>query len=907
MTKAPLHQQIKEQIGSKTVAKIGIPPYITDNLKYSLFDWQKDAIRHFLAFNESEYEFEKPEQSPFHLLFNMATGTGKTLLMASLILYYYKKWYRSFVFFVNQNNIVDKTENNFIDKNHAKYLFNQNIVIDEKNVKIKKVETFSNDSENIEIKFTSIHKLHNDIYKVRENAIYLEDLQKRDIVMLGDEAHHLNADTKKKKSNQMEVSLEFTEELTEKAGQDAIEKSWENTVINKILHKDHKNQFENKNVLLEFTATVPDDEEVQKKYQNRIIFSFDLKEFLKAWYTKEINLISSSFERKERILQALLLNWYRQKIATEHGIANFKGVVLFRSKDIASSKEDFEVFHNIIENLSISDFDFLKRIGSELTEWNASYEKWVSRIKEMAKTIQGEWVLGEAIQYIQYGFKKENCIITNSENNKTQKEKTSEWQEKLLNSLENHNNHIRAIFTVQRLTEWWDVLNLFDIVRLYEKQNTGWSSIKWKTPTTSEVQLIGRGVRYYPFDYGDKLKIKRKFDDDLEHPLRILEELFYHSDNDSKYVSDLKNELKKEWYIQDNRTIKTFKLKQEFKGTDFYKNLYIALNNQVDNPNRRKITLDEIREEFSFEYELSAYSITEEEIVLQEKSDITKYQKKEWVKTTFSKALKDFDYHIFRKAIAIKSKYDNSIFQFEKLKDELNIESVDDLLKDEFLGSFSINVVIEKWMSFEDISTDTQLAILSKFFDEVSVKLKQFSNPYNGDEFKLVKFSDNFYDKEKMVDITANASSLEQDLINTEWYVLNGFNGSSEEENLIRVITKTIWNLQDEYDQVYLLRNEEVLKIYDFQTGMGFQPDFLLFLKEKWKNNYYQIFIEPKGAHLLEKDEWKNVFLKEITARYGVENTLQFANDDYIIIGLPLYNKDYSKEFDENFQPLLGK
>ncbi len=202
--------------------------------------------------------------------------------MAALMLYYYKQGYRNFIFFVNQNNIVDKTENNFIDKNHTKYLFNQNIVIDEKNVKIKKVETFSNDNDNIEIKFTSIHKLHNDIYTVRENAVYLEDLQKRDIIMLGDEAHHLNADTKKKKTSQIEASLEYTEELTEKAGQDAIEKSWENTVINKILHKDHKNQGENKNVLLEFTATIPEDEEVQKKYQNKIIFSFDLKEFLKA-------------------------------------------------------------------------------------------------------------------------------------------------------------------------------------------------------------------------------------------------------------------------------------------------------------------------------------------------------------------------------------------------------------------------------------------------------------------------------------------------------------------------------------------------------------------------------------------------------------------------------------------------
>lgn len=74
----------------------------------------------------------------------------------------------------------------------------------------------------------------------------------------------------------------------------------------------------------------------------------------------------------------------------------------------------------------------------------------------------------EIIEFIKYNFKKENCIITNSETNKTQKEKTSDSQEKFLNSLEDNNNHIRAIFTVNRLTEGWDVLNLFDIVRLYE-------------------------------------------------------------------------------------------------------------------------------------------------------------------------------------------------------------------------------------------------------------------------------------------------------------------------------------------------------------------------------------------------------------------------------------------------------
>lgn len=132
--------------------------------------------------------------------------------------------------------------------------------------------------------------------------------------------------------------------------------------------------------------------------------------------------------------------------------------------------------------------------------------------------------------------------------------------------------------------------------------------------------------------------------------------------------------------------MKTFRLKQEFKETDFYKNLYIALNEKIDNPNRRKTTLDEIRKDFAFEDEIHSLSITEQELVLEDiNADITKYQNKIGDKITIKKCLKDFDYHIFRKAIAMKSKADTAILQFQRLKDELQIDSIDDLLQDDFL------------------------------------------------------------------------------------------------------------------------------------------------------------------------------------------------------------------------------
>lgn len=911
-----LYEKLQSEIWKKTIQKIEIPEDISNNLKYEFFDWQKQSIQNFIAYSDSEYEFEKDETFS-HLLFNMATWTWKTMIMASLILYYYRLGYRSFIFFVNQNNIVDKTENNFCDKHHNKYLFTQNINIDWKNVNIRKVETFSNDSDDIEIKFTSIHKLHNDIYKVKENCVYLDDLLGRDIVMLADEAHHLNSDTKKKKNDNQDYLVEF-EEFNDKTSQDKIEKSWENTVINKILKRNWKTDRVNKNVLLEFTATLPKGEEVEKKYVDKIIYKFDLKEFLRAWYTKEINLVSSSFEKKERILQVLVLNWYRHKISLKYKISNFKGVVLFRSNKIENSKEDFEYFCEIINNLKEKDFDFLKNLWDEIRVWKEVYEKWGSRIKDMIDFINENNISwDEIIDFIKYNFKKDNCIITNSKDWTKKKEKTTEEQEKLLNSLEDKNNHITAIFTVFRLTEWWDVLNLFDIVKLYDTRSNvidEWSigkKVKVGPQTVSEVQLIGRWVRYFPFIFEWKQRNKRKFDNDLNHELRILEELFYHSNNDSLYINELKTELKNQELIETNKKIKSFKLKESFKSdnSDFLNSFKILKNEQIENPNKRKSNLDEIKETFDFKYQISDVSYIEQEVNLNndDEKDLTRWEiKRDELRTLDDIYFRDFDKHIILKWINEKSKKDNSVFKFEKLKEELRIDSIDDIIKDEFLWSFKTTIILSKDRSFEDITNKEKLQIVIKFLDNLEIRLKEIYNPYLWTDFNFVSFKEVFdVVKEKSINENEFTSVLENDLLQKEWYILDWFNGTTEEVNLVTFLNQTMWNLEEKYEKVFLLRNEEVYKIYDFKSWVGFQPDFLLFLKENDNNLYYQIFIEPKGWHLIEKESEvvKNNFLKEITKKYWENNVLINENIHYKLVGLPLYNHEplHRKEFDDEF------
>lgn len=886
------------------IQKPKIPKYISDNLKYEFYDWQKEAFENLLVFEDIKEKTNNTE--PTHLMFNMATGTGKTLLMASCILHYYKQGYRKFIFFVNQSNIVDKTENNFINEIHNKYLFTNTIVIDDRAIKIKRVDTFTSNEDSVEIKFSTIQKLYNDIHIERENQVYLDDLIKKDIVMLADEGHHLNVDTKRR-----EEELNLNTELTAKTSQDEIErKGWEHTVIELLLNK-NGNTGKNKNVLLEFTATIPDNQRVVDKYAPKTIYKFGLKEFLSAGYTKEINLLHSTLNKRERMLQSLLFSWYRHQISLRNDISNFKPVILFRSKTIDDSKADYREFLTMIKNLTAGDFGFLADIETKFAEGQNAYEQGKSRVLDLIKFIKDKGIRKtDIVTFIKDNFTERHCIITNSKTNKTKREKTDESQEKLLNNLEDKNNHIRAIFTVNRLTEGWDVLNLFDIVRLYIGRDEGKTkdgARKAGSATVSEIQLIGRGVRYFPFSYNGKQKNRRKFDNQLDNEMRVLEELYYHSDSDHRYISELKRGLKDKGFIDDGKVEKRFNLKKEFAATNFYKDVKIWKNEQIENPKRKQKELGYLKKELDLKFNLADLGIQEEELDFKnEDTDKKRLDIDSSTKNTISIKVKDFEKHIFQKAVNIKARSGGSLLRFELLKEELDIESIDDF-RENFIGEFEIKLITTK-DGLDDITNQEKLDVLLKFFDVLLSGLKQNVNPYIGSEFEAYELQ-KFFGKEVRKGVVEDDESqrIEGKLKNEGWYVLDQFHGTSEEKAFIKFMRGTISNLKNKYEEVYLLRNEEQYKIYDFDTGQGFQPDFILFLREKGKSKlYYQVLIEPKGDHLLLIDEWKDKFLKKITKKHSGNNILKIEGTEYNLIGLPLFNqKNHTQEFSKAYDRLL--
>src|SRR5699024_11381879 len=108
------------------------PEYITNNMVHTFRYYQDAALRFFhYAQTDASFRFRNVN----HVLFNMATGSGKTDLMAGLILYLYQEHrYQNLLFLVNTNGVLSKTIYNLTNQGSEKYLYTPDIAINEERV-----------------------------------------------------------------------------------------------------------------------------------------------------------------------------------------------------------------------------------------------------------------------------------------------------------------------------------------------------------------------------------------------------------------------------------------------------------------------------------------------------------------------------------------------------------------------------------------------------------------------------------------------------------------------------------------------------------------------------------------------------------------------------------------------------
>lgn len=847
-----LHDIFNNPFAKRALAQVDLPVWISDNLKpgFGQRPYQIEAFKRYIYLDQEELE-EKPRM-PYHLLYNMATGSGKTLIMAGLMLHLYQKGYRNFLFFVNSNNIIQKTKDNFLNQQASKYLFNDKIVIDGKEVLIKEIDNFEEaDNQNINLKFTTIQQLHTDLNNTKENSVTYEDFKDKKLVLIADEAHHLIAGTK--------------------SGN--LFGSWEDTV-----KKIHDSNFEN--ILLEFTATIDTDTaELVNHYQDKVIFKYDLAQFRIDKYSKEINLIRSLYDEQDRIIQALILNLYRQELATSNNI-NLKPVILFKAKKtIAESEKNKENFHKLIDDFSVTMVDKIQKTST------------VPIVQKAFKFFEGKGITAnEIVKRIQANFKFENCL---SANNDAEAEKN----QILLNTLEDENNPIRAVFAVQKLNEGWDVLNLFDIVRLYEDRD-GKDGKPGKT-TLSEAQLIGRGARYYPFALEEgQDKFTRKFDDDISNDLKTLEELYYHTKEDSRYISELKKALVDSGIYEDDENLvtKQLTLKMDFKETDFYRDGHVFYNKKIPK------SFDNIKSFADLGVKKTNYRYTLSSGVGRMTGAFA------GADTSESEAIKTKDIKLTEipKNTTRFALSQNPFFYFDSLSHYFpSVGSLSNFIAStDFLASLEITFsgTADR---LKEINHFDYLQALNGLLQSIEADIKSNSTEYEGSDYIKEPVHKVFKDKEiKVYKDSERADGQETLVANEPWYVYNANYGTSEEKKFVELFSRRFEGLNQKFENIYLIRNEREIKIFD-KLGRAFEPDFLLFCKQRdGEQMTFQVFIEPKGEHLKGHDKWKEDFLKEIRTE---QKTIKIHTDTYLITAVPFYNYNNENEFKTTLENTLNE
>ncbi|WP_232779985.1 DEAD/DEAH box helicase family protein [Helicobacter pylori] len=838
MTPPPPQSAIKNHAlnNAPNNKEIDLPTHITSNLKKELRDYQKKAIHHYLEKRQSN-----PTQK--HFMFEMATGSGKTLVMAGLILECCKQGYQNFIFFVNSTSILEKTKLNFTDSASSKYLFSENININDKNTEIKSINNLNESHSNaINIYFSTIQGLFSLFTKAKENAITLEDLKDQKLVFLADEAHHLNTETKKKLNDS---------EASEK-------RNWESVV--KLALEQNKD-----NLLLEFSATIPKEKSVEEKYKNLKVATYTLKEFSEDKFCK--NIYSLSYENKAletRFLGACVSSLYKELLAQHHNIENFKPCILFKSERIEDSKKNQERFNAFLENLSPLDLENFFNYSR-----NAFF-------KDAKNFFDKQHYTPNLTAFLQTKFKKSTQINTNNE-------KELEKGMLLLNSLEDRDNPKRVVFSVDKLNEGWDVLNLFDIVRLKNKAS--------QKDTIKDAQLIGRGARYYPFSYND-LKpsqiefYQRKFD--FSNPLSTLERLDYHAVYDSEFIAKLNNELQDLGlgFVNEKQTIpltptKHFKCYYASNTKDKNKNLF---NKDYTDPVEATLK--------SLHVPLFAFDVREKKVDFKEenKGDRTYY---------IPHTLGEIPINYFLKALNLKN------LDFKTLKKAFKKHAFNN--KVEFIERYVslLKTNFHKSQKFDNNEILLKLAVY--IIGNLKDTLLKEQDKYEVSALELKEFETH--------NKSLSASEWEKDIPSYEWLLFKDMRklDSDLERDFLDFINKNKEVLDKKFKEWCVLRNDHFAELKVFCNienspyyAQGFEPDFILFAQTHSDEFLgFTCYMEAKGEHLEPSNAWKKEFLETL------ENAaLKSHNKKLHLKGLPFFtftnnNRRLNAEFVEAFDQIF--
>ena len=877
-----LQDQLERRFGRDPIARVPLPTCIRDNLnpRFVLRAYQVYALQLYLTYwrcglapaLSAAGAGDPLGASSRHVLFQMATGSGKTLIMASLLLHLYEQGYRNFLFFVHSTDILEQTKGLFLSAGSDKYLFANKLTMAGRPVELRAIQTLPPSAasasasaasdvsaEPANLLFCTVQELHNIVSVSRENRITLDDFENHKWAVFSDEAHHTNTETKRGTARSPHRG----------------NLSWEHTVQKITTHPE--------TLLFEFTATMLlNNPELLEKYRPKLIFDYALAQFCKARFSKNIRVLQWDSPPLERALLAVLLSQYRKKLFETQGLS-VKPVLLFKSETIRESQQFYALFSERLRKVTSDELSRLRAMTYEapttdpiLAPMFRFFEEHQIDFDNLALELRED-------------FAESRWLLIHSQAESVEKRRA-------LKNLEHPTNPYRVIVAVDKLSEGWDVLNLFDIVRVSLGGSSRWAQNKSQKITTREAQLIGRGARYYPFAFTEEQDpFRRKFDADPENELRLCETLYYHSPRDSAYIAALSDAMKGLGLVEFPAPVpEKMTLKSDFKKRAFYQNGVLFFNGAVARPLQEKHAFyRDLIGSFHLDIPVLTYAGRTDDLLGQTKTlQITRAEK----------ALSDFSDAVVHKALCR-----NVFYHFSSLRRYLPcLTSTREFIKSPtYLGKVKVRLTGTQ-ERLQNLTPDEELYAVECYLNRLEQAFTRHALLRQGTAvFSPRHVRDIFHDKSMPA-----PSPLPPppgacwDKAHT-WYVFNEGPHvgrlSAVEQAFLKYFEAQAPELQRKYAEVYVIRNEGFFKLYPFEDGRVFEPDFLLYLRQEHNqtSTHYQVFIEAKGEHLIGTEKWKEDFLLSIESRArtqpGTQSGTEPRQPHYVILGLPFYREHQNR------------
>lgn len=498
------YKKVLRQIDQKFINEI--QTYMSHDFRYyqkqplSVFDFFQKVSREEYAFKEELYESEFADGTiPFYG-FEMATGSGKTLLIGAMILYLHEYHnFKNFLIITPGTTIYEKTIGNF-DMMDAKCVFSNymdvkyNIVTGDNF--IDRSSNYDEDADftififNIQKFFereTGVLKLDKEweesIWedKLGNTISFREYLENERLIIITDEAHHyqkFRVGREKKSSGDIITSL-------------------------------------NPEMVLEFTATAVTKEETENRRAQKIIYNYPINDFIADGYGKKVRAYGYTGspykaesadvteDDKKKFLVSFMIHLVKKKALEKE---NFKPIVLVRARDIphANNLLDWiqEELPNETEVIEKAYNEIITGQKFEITELITKYVSLGNFTSEIAKLPNKSFV-----------YHSEN------ENEEDVREKVSTIE----------TNDQEVLIQIKKLEEGWDIRNPYTILIL---------SLSRGTMKTYVKQLIGRGVRLF--------REKRRWDDltgFLDKQQEILHVICEKGSNFEEFIEEIRKEM----------------------------------------------------------------------------------------------------------------------------------------------------------------------------------------------------------------------------------------------------------------------------------------------------------------------------------------------------------------------------